>query len=148
VRITPPWLPLPRQCIAALDQLSQLAVGQKLTDCLASTKMVILDVGMTVSLKQGHLEALSDLYRGIARTDGNAIADAMLRLRHQDSVPHLNVDAFQADVCAIFDSLDAAKFRENTQSIVDQVFGVIRRHGMTVDGAASAVLLTTVTLEV
>jgi aarF domain-containing kinase len=148
VDIQAPWLPLPRWLKNAADNATEAVLGRALTDCLTSTTLIILDAGMTVSLKAQHLQALSDLYRGIARTDGAAIAQAMLRLRHQESAVLIDVSAFKADICSIFESVDAEVFREHTQAIVDRVFNVMRQHHITVDGAASAVLISTVTLEV
>jgi aarF domain-containing kinase len=117
-------------------------------DTPREVKLGIVDAGMTVSLSPEHFQALVQLYGGIAMLDGSAIGASMVKLRYQGSTAEaVDYDAFQRDVERVFREVDRRKFREHTQAVVAEVLEVMRRHRITMDGAASTVLLTVLALE-
>eukprot|EP00892_Ulva_mutabilis_P007708 jgi/Ulvmu1/5309/UM022_0103.1 len=143
--VPPPRLPpvLARAADAVVTSLG----GRSAEESGCGVRMVIVDAGMTVSLREEHFRALLDLYGGIAAFDGTAIGAAMVRLRHRGSSARVDIPAFVGDIEGIFEGVDRREFRERTQDVVVCVLECLRRHRITMDGAASAVLLTTLALE-
>ena len=110
-------------------------------------KLAIIDVGMTVSLQHHHYLALIQLYDGIAALDGPTIGKAMVKLRYQDTRVQLDLDAFCRDIEGLFRHVDRQQFRDQTQEVCGCVLETMRRHRVTMDAAAVAVLITTLALE-
>lgn len=141
----PPRLPplLARAADAAAVSLG----GRAVAESACGVRMAIVDAGMTVSLQEEHFRALLELYGGISAMDGTAIGRAMVRLRHRGGSARVDCGAFVTDIEAIFQDVDRQEFRERTQDVVACVLECLRRHRITMDGAASTVLLTTLALE-
>lgn len=111
-------------------------------------QLAIIDAGMTVSLSQEHFEALLQLYGGIADLDGGRIGASMTKLRfHESTAEAVDLEAFQREVESVFIDVDHHRFRTHTQEVVAEVLETMRRHRLTMDGAASSVLLTVLALE-
>lgn len=139
--------PLPMWLEQAGDALLQPTLGIQVRDCLRSITLSILDAGMVTSMGPGHFAALVDVYSGLAHLDGAVVGEAMTRLRHMESSASFNCKAFQDDVDTIFRDVDRQIMRDRTHEVVGEVLESMRRHRMTLDGAAAATMLTVLTLE-
>lgn len=143
--VPPPTLP---PLLARVGDAAAAALGGRSADEAAcGVRLSLVDAGMTVSLREDHFRALLELYAGISALDGSAIGGAMLRLRHTGGAARVDLDAFVADIEGIFRDVDRQRFRDDTQDVVRCVLECLRQHRITMDGAASAVLLTTLALE-
>ena len=143
--------------------------GVDLAPRCAPVELSLLDVGMTTQLRAEHQRALVALYQGIARLDGGAIAESILELRHRESTARCDVDAFRADMRAMFATMTLERFRSETQArdgrgwlhprwaavadsacaqeIMGGVMESLRRARITMDAGPSTVLITTFVLE-
>ena len=142
-----PAVAMPRGVAAAVDTISSwMGVGLPARPS-TDLKLAIIDVGMTVSLQHHHYLALIQLYDGIAALEGPTIGQAMVKLRYQDTRVQLDLDAFRRDIEDIFWGVDRQQFRDQTQEVCGCVLETMRRHRITMDAAAIAVLITTLALE-
>jgi aarF domain-containing kinase len=130
-----------------VDRSCRLFLGRPACEVLCQASLTIVDAGMTTTLRRPHFEALLRLYAGIIDLDGREISAAMLALRHMDSSVDVDFAAFQAEMERIFRNVDRDFFRNRTHDVVAEVLECMRRHKITMDGAASSVLMTTLALE-
>lgn len=137
------------QVFETLNALLKTFTGYSLPGSdITGLKLAIIDVGMTVSLQRQHFYALLQLYDGIGRLDGPSIGESMVKLRyHESRVRELDLDAFRRDIENLFEGMDRQQFRNQTQEVCNCVLETMRRHRVTMDAAASVVLLTTLALE-
>jgi aarF domain-containing kinase len=143
-----PGMSVPAWVAQAVDMLSSFIGYGVPTWSSIDLKLAIIDVGMTVSLQRHHYLALIQLYDGIAELDGTTVGKSMLKLRyHETNVRDLDLDTFRSDIEGIFRDMDRKQFREQTQEVCGCVLEAMRRHRVTMDAAASSVLLTTLALE-
>jgi aarF domain-containing kinase len=120
------------------------ALGARLGLDLRVPRLVLLDVGMTAALSGDDQAHLLSFFGGLARMDGPAVADAMVRFSH--AALH-DPAAFKADVAAIFADLDPDHLRAHTQEVMASMMEAVRQHGVHLRGAVTTVIVTSMVLE-
>jgi aarF domain-containing kinase len=116
-------------------------------EAATTPQLVLLDTGMTAELARGDQQSIVAFFRALSRQDGAAIARAVLDMSDREARPCRDPAAFERDLRAMFDSMDAETLRVYSAQVFRDVVDTIRQHGVVLRSAVSAVVVTTLVLE-
>jgi predicted unusual protein kinase regulating ubiquinone biosynthesis (AarF/ABC1/UbiB family) len=116
-------------------------------EAATTPQLVLLDTGMTAELARGDQQSIVAFFRALSRQDGTGIAKAVLDMSDKEARPCRDPVAFERDLRAMFDSMDAETLRVYSAQVFRDVVDTIRQHGVVLRSAVSAVVVTTLVLE-
>ena len=111
-----------------------------------SPEIVILDVGMVAELSAVDKQALTEFFTALTSLNGASVAESIIRFSNEPPSP-AKAKEFVAAMEGVFRDLDEAKMRVHTQEVIAQMLEAIRENGISLRGAVSTVVVTTMILE-